>query len=360
MTFLWINLAFVFIFSFFARYASSPRISYVSTVSGVSIKPNKILVLCAILTLVLISGLRSNIGDTFFYAHDYEINNFTWNFVLSKKDIAFGVLQMLLQRISEDPQILIFTTALLTNVLIVFILYNYSRVFELSLYVYITGGLFLVSMNGIRQVLAAAIAFTSIRFLMEGSWKRYILVILLASLFHLSALILIPIYFIVRFKAWSKATIALVLISIVIVLGYSQFSTLLFSALQDTQYGNYKNFNEGGANSIRVVVDAIPLLIAFIGRDNLRRIFPNSDIVVNMALLGFVFMLISTQNWIFARISIYFSFYQLILISWITKLFRKKDEKFIYYSILICYFIYFYYENVISLNIIYQSNYLNL
>jgi len=359
MTLLWINLAFVFTFSFFARYAASPSISKNSTISAVYIKPNKILTISALVTLVLISGLRSNIGDTIFYKHSYEINDYTWNFVLKQKDIGFAVLKMILKQFSTDPQILIFTTALITNVLIVIILYNYSRIFELSLYVYITSGLFLVSMNGIRQFLASAIAFTSIKFLMNGSWKRYMVVVLFASLFHLSALILIPIYFIVRFKAWSKVTIALVLLSIVIVIGYGQFSTLLFSAIQDTQYGNYKDFNEGGASILRVVVNAIPLVIAFLGRDRLRKIFPNSDVVVNMTLLGFVFMLIATQNWIFARFTIYFSLFQLILISWIIKLFREKDEKLIYYGVLTCYLFYFFYEHVVSLNIIYHSDYLN-
>jgi len=361
MTLFWINLTVVFIFSFFARYAASTRFSYVSTISSVYIKPNKIFVLGALLTLVLISGLRgTSIGDTFNYVDIYRDNKFTWNYIISKKDIGFGILQMVLQHFSANPQVMIFTTALITNLLIIIILYNYSRLFEISLYVYITGGLFLVSMNGIRQVLAAAISFTSIKFLMEGSWKKYIVVILVASLFHQSALILIPMYFIVRFKAWSKVTIALILLSIVIVIGFNQFSTLIFSALQDTQYANYKNFHEGGANALRVVVNAVPLLIAFIGRKNLKRMFPNSDIIVNMTLLGFVFMLISTQNWIFARISIYFGLYHLILISWVVKLFRERDEKLIYYAILICYFTYYYYENVISLNIVYQSKYLNL
>jgi len=359
MTLLWINLAFVFIFSFLARYVASTRISYVSTISPVYIKPNKVFVLCALLSLVLIAGLRANIGDTYVYIDVFKKNDFTWSYIISKKDIGFGIFQMILKHFSTDPQIMIFTTALITNGLVVFVLYNYSRIFELSLYVYITGGLFLVSMNGIRQVLAAAIAFTGIRFLMEGSWKKYILVVLLASLFHQSALILIPIYFIVRFKAWSKVTIALILLSIVIVTGYGYFSSLLFSAIKDTQYANYKNFHEGGANVIRGVVYAVPLLIAFVGRNKLRRMFPNSDIVINMTLLGFVFMVVSTQNWIFARVSIYFDFYYLILISWIIKLFREKDEKLIYYAIIICYLAYYYYEDVISLNIIYNSNYFN-
>ncbi|ASN05998.1 EpsG family protein [Virgibacillus necropolis] len=357
MTLLWINLAIVFTCSFFARYfATSVQ---TTETSPIPIRPNKLLIGCAFVSIVAISGLRSNIGDTFFYKYSYELNEFTWEFIISQKDIGFGVLQMLLKNyISEDPQILIFATAFITNVIIFLVLYNYSRMIELSLYVYITGGLFLVSMNGIRQVLAAAIAFAATKFLIEGNWIKYFLVILLASLFHQSALILLPIYFVVRFKAWSKPTLALLIIAVLIVIGFDKFSSLLFTAIEDTQYGHYKNFAEGGANSLRVAVDLVPLLIAYLGREKLRRIFPDSDYIVNLALLGFVFMMISTQNWIFARFSIYFGLYQLILISWVVKVFREKDEKIIYYGILICYLAYYFYENVISLNILYESDYL--
>jgi transmembrane protein EpsG len=356
MTILWINLAIVFVFAFFARYFST-TVPY--AISQLAIKPNKILIMGALISLVAVSGLRQNIGDTFFYKYAYEINDFTWDYITSQKDIGFGILQMILKMYSEDSQILIFTTALITNVLIILVFYRYSRDIELSFYVYITGGLFLVSMNGIRQVLAAAIIFAATKFLIEGKWGKYFLVILFASTFHQSALVLIPIYFVVRYRAWSKATFILLFFSIVIVIGFDQFSSILFSAIGDTQYGHYANFAEGGANIIRVAVDAVPLVIAYFGREKLRQLFPGSDFIVNMTLIGFVFMIISTQNWIFARFSIYFSLYQLILISWIVKLFSERDQRFIYYALIICYFIYYYYENVMSLNIIYRSEYLN-
>ncbi len=356
MTILWINLAIVFSFSLFARQFASParRVE-----SSVPIKPNKVLMFGALASLVLVSGLRSNIGDTYVYRRIYEQNDFSWDFILAQKDIGFGILQRILKTyISEDPQIMIFAAALITNVLIVMVLYNYSRMIEISLYVYITGGLFLVSMNGIRQVLAAAIAFTATKFLIEGSFVKYALIIILASLFHQSALILLPIYFLVRYKAWSKATVALLIISVFIVVGFEYFSSLLFSALEDTQYGHYQSFSEGGANFLRVAVAAAPIGIAYLGRDKLRRIFPESDYIVNMAILGLVFMIISTQNWIFARISIYFDLYQIILISWVVKVFTKKDQKFIYFGIIACYLAYYYFENVINLNILYKSDYL--
>lgn len=354
MTVLWINLAIVFLCSLVSRYFSR---TLVLNGSLVSLKPNKFFALGTIISFILVSGLRNNIGDTPFYIHTYNITNFTWELVKSQDDIGFAVLQMILKRYSNDPQILIFTTALITNVLIIIGLYKYSRLFELSIYVYITGGLFLVTMNGIRQCLATAIIFTGTKYLIEGNWFKYIVVIIFASLFHQSALILIPMYFLVRFKAWSKATLILLLFSILIVLGYNQFSSLLFSAIQDSQYGVYSQFNEGGANILRVVIFAIPLVIAFFGREKLREIYPESDFIVNMAIIGLSFMIISMGNWIFARFNIYFELYQIILISWIVKVFREKDQKLIYYAIIICYLAYYFYECVFNLNIVYRSNY---
>ncbi|MBS4209162.1 EpsG family protein [Bacillus sp. FJAT-50079] len=357
MTFLWFNLAIVFICSFLSRYFATPVLTIGSRAP---IKPNKTLVFISMLSLVLVSGLRSNIGDTYFYKHAYEITNFTLRDIENQKNIGFWIFQMILKQYSDDPQILLFTAALITNVLIVLILFKYSRMIELSLYVYITGGLYLVSMNGIRQVMTAAIIFTATKFLIQGNWLKYMLVIVFASTFHESALILIPIYFLVRYKAWSKATFILLFFSIAIVIGYGQFSTFLFSAIENTQYGHYSEFHEGGASKIRVAVDAVPLIIAYFGRDKLREIFPSSDYIVNMALVGLIFMIISTQNWIFARFSIYFNLYQLILISWIVKIFNDKSQRFIYYSLVTCYFLYYYYENVITLDIQYRSNFLDV
>ncbi|MYL69901.1 EpsG family protein [Halobacillus litoralis] len=352
MSILYMNLGLVYMLSMFARkvQSSSIRVSY--------LVPARVAVFLAIVVFVCVSGLRKNIGDTFFYMHSYEITTYTWSQVQAQSDIGFGLLQMFLKNISGDPQLLVFTTALITNTLIVLVLYNYSKLFELSLYVYITGGLFIVSMNGIRQVLAAAIAFTAIKYIMNGNMKRYIAVVLVASLFHQSALILIPIYFLVRFKAWSKATVALLLLSVVIVVGFEQFSNLLFNTIEGTQYEEYKDFQEGGANFLRVVVYGAPLIVAFFGKDKLREIFPNSDYMVNLTLVGLVFMIVSTQNWIFARFSIYFTLYQLILISWIVKLFRPRDEKLIYFALIVLYFGYFYFENDLNMNLQYESDYL--
>ncbi|EOP12143.1 MULTISPECIES: EpsG family protein [Bacillus] len=351
MTILWMNFFIVFILAFFARYFAMPVTSEI-----VVLKPNRLLILMATISLVVVSGFRNNIGDTYFYMHAFKVSDFNWGNVQDSQNIGFSTLQMILKMYTNDPQVLILITALITNILIVAVLYKYSRMIELSLYVYIASGMYLVSMNGVRQYLTAAIIFAATKYILDGNWKKYFLIVLFASTFHQSALVLIPIYFVIRRKAWSAITFILLFFAVLIVIGFNQFAEVLFAAIGDTQYGHYKDFQEGGANILRVAVEATPLILAYIGRHKLREIFPKSDYIVNMALLGLVFMIISTQNWIFARFSIYFGLYQLILISWVVKLFTDKDQKLIYYAVLVFYFIYFVYEHVITLGIIYKSN----
>lgn len=356
MTILYLNLVVVFVFSFAARYLKdSQQLS-----EHTNVRASLYFMFIAMASLVVVAGLRNNIGDTYVYRNIYETNEFTWEYIQSQKDIGFGVLQMLLKNFSDDAQLLIFVTAFITNVLIVIVLYKYTKLFEISMFVYIASGMYLVSMNGIRQYLAAAIIFAATKYLFDGSFKRYLLTVLLASTFHQSAFVLIPIYFIVRREAWTKTSALLILSSVLIVLGYNQFSELLFSLLGEGGYGEYRDFNEGGANIIRVGVSAAPLILAYLGRERFRELFPKSDYIVNLALLGLIFMVIASQNWIFARFSIYFDLYNLILISWVVHLFTKKDQKFIYYTILVCYFIFFIYEYVFTLNVEYKSDFLQL
>ncbi|QNG58474.1 EpsG family protein [Bacillus sp. PAMC26568] len=354
MTVMWVNLGFVYLFSFFSRYFITQPVTQFNYV-----KPNKFFITLVIASLVFVAGLQNNIGDTYFYMHSYAVNELTWQNIDYAGDFGFNIYQMILQSFSTEPQILIFTTALITNLLIVIVLYKYSRIIELSIYVYIASGMFTTSMNGIRQYMAAAIVFTATKYLLNGNFKKYFLVILFASTIHKSALVLLPIYFIVRREAWTQVTFALLGFAILIVIGFNEFSQILFSAISDSQYGQYSEFEEGGASKIRVLVNAVPVIIAFPGREKLRQLWPKSDYIVNLSIISVIFMVIASQNWIFARFNIYFGLYNLILLSWVVKLFHKKHERVIYYGILVCYFLYFYYEHVIGFGLIYESDYLN-
>lgn len=348
------TLAFVSGCSVLARYFSVP-----STIPPTYIRPNKIFTILATIVLVVVSGLRNNIGDTPVYIEIYKYIEFTWATILDEKDFGFAVFQMLLKYISANPQFLLLVTALITNGIIIYVFYNYARLFEIAVFVYIASGMYLVTMNGVRQYLAASLIFLATKYLFDGNFIKYFLVVVVAATLHKSALIVIPVYFIVRRKAWTRLTIILLGLTLLATIGYGFFSELLFRAIEDTQYGEYAEFSEGGANIMRSVVSFVPLVIAYLGREKFREIFPKSDYIVNLSIMSLLFMIIATQNWIFARFTIYFGIYDIILLSWVVKLFKDKDQKFIYYGILVCYFIYFIYEYVITQNVQYRSDILH-
>lgn len=355
MEILWINLGFVYITSFFARYFSKPILGRAPYV-----KNNKLFIFVAMFTLIAISGLRNDIGDTPFYMLSYKKISGNLSSVKFSGAYIFNFYQALLHHISNDPQILIFATALITNALIVITLVKYSRIIELSLFVYIASGMFMVSMNGIRQFMAAAIVFTATKFILEGNFLKYLIVIIIASFIHTTALIFIPTYFIVRRKAWTKMTFLILVLGVVCAGAFNQFSNILFSALSSTKYDEYSSIASNGASIFRPIIAIIPIIIAFLGRDKLRALWPKSDYIVNLALLDVVFEILATKNWLFNRLDIYYGLFQLILISWIVPLFVKRHQKVVYFLLVGCYTYFFYYEEVIKLNIIYRSPFLHL
>jgi len=360
MTVLWINLLVVFIFAALARMIPLARRDGLPDHAGsqAAVKPNKLLVAAAAASIVLVSGLRNNIGDTPYYMNGYSLLEPTFEGFSFRGDFGFNALQIALKMLMPDPQALVFLTALATNVLIVAGLYRYALMIEVSLFLYITTGMFTVSMNGIRQYLAAAILFAGTHWLIRGDWKRYFPLVLLAATIHKTALIMLPVYFFVRRKAWTKATMLILALAVMAVVGFELFFGALLVLLEGSKYAVYGNFDKGGANIIRVAVAGVPLAIAFLGRRKLRNIWPESDVFVNMTLLGFVFMIISTANWIFARLNIYFGLYSLVLFSWIIPLFAERYRKLAYYGVLVCHLLYFYYEHVVSLGLHYRSDYL--
>ena len=314
----------------------------------------------AALVFIIISGLRRGIGDTGMYMHSYRLMVQDPSSADFSRDAGFTALSFILSQISSNPQTLIFVVALITNGLNIAMFYKYKSYLELQLYLYMASGYFTVTMNGIRQCLAAALVFVCNKFIVNGDFKKYLIFVLLISLFHGSALIMIPIYFIVRQKAWSKNVVKLIFLACIGVIFYDSFSEVLFKALQNTQYGHYSEFQEGGSSIIRTIVNAVPVILAYIKRDELKEKWPESNIFVNMSLINVIFVAFGMMNWIFNRFSLYFQLYNFILLPFIIKnCFKGKERRLIYIGFLICYFIFFYKEQVIQLSMDYQSDYLN-
>ncbi|MPM97976.1 Transmembrane protein EpsG [bioreactor metagenome] len=310
------------------------------------------------ISLVVVSGFRYKSGTDFAtYTENFQYLNMKKDTDTQTQgnaenqsqegDIGFDILCQHLYKISTDPQIMFFATALITNVLIVLVLMKYSSRFELSIWLYITTFVYYSTFNGLRQWMAAAILFAGTKYLLkERSFIKYLPIALFASLFHKSALVMIPIYFFINSKTFSKRNLLMVLGFMFAVFAYSKFLPILANVLEGTQYAHYVQIFEtdtNGINPLRLAVYFAPIGMACFFY---KQFNPKKDIQVdrllNLCIIGFFVMFMALRQVFFARLIFYFDLYYLLLIPRLIDIGDKPFKRFLYYSISVGYFAFSY------------------
>ena len=260
-------------------------------------------------------------------------------------DVGYYIFTFYLYKISSNPQIMIFTTALITQVCYFKFFYKYRSYLELEIFMYIASGYFFVTMNGIRQSLAAGILVLATKYLIERDLKKYLFLVIFASLFHQSALIMILIYFLIESKPFSKTTFIMIAGSVIGVMLFNELMPLLFKLLQGSNYEHYeqvfKDGTEQGANILRVFVAIVPVILAYLKKEDLVK-YENINFFINMSIINLIFMIFSLKTWIFARFTIYFNLYNFILLPYIIKKWNNpKEKRILYVLFILCYLLFF-------------------
>ncbi len=317
-------------------------------------KPNFIGFIVPAIMFTTYSGLRQLCGDTFFYIHSYELlpDNMSMPKFTFGGNEMFEILQWLCRRVTDDAQPFIFICAVISLVPVLYVIYKYSYPFDISMFLFVTTGYFSLSMNGMRQYVAAGIMILGTKFMFseeKGAWVKYISIALIAYLFHSSAIIMIPIFFIARRKAWSPITFVIIIASVFIVMMFNDLLPSFLGLIEDTEYDRYvengwfTSSGEGGSSFARVLVMAVPVVLSYMARRRLTMLGKKGDVLVNLAVINLAISIVSLNNWIFSRFTIYLGVYLIILIAWlITQGFNRQSAKVVYLLCvgMFCYYFY--------------------
>ncbi|MGL4673214.1 EpsG family protein [Cetobacterium sp.] len=334
-------------------------LSYLSRIFGSEkefklTKLNGVFFLLTTSIFIAVCGLRSNIGDTYFYRHSYDLLILTGE--TTGYEIGFIKLMELLSLLSSDSQILVFVVALICNFFILLCLAREATYFELTTYLYVTSGYYLVTMNGMRQTMVAGVfLYFGIKFMKEKKMLHYLALIFLLTLFHKSVIFMLPVYFLAQEKPFSKKIGLLISGTVLLTLGFSSFA----GAIKEVsgEYGHYiDSFNEGGANILRAAVDSVPVILAYIYRERLSKIWKYSYVFINLSTLNLIFMILALENWIFARVTLYLSLSNYILLAYIIKnCLGEGQKRAVYIMCMVFYFLFYYYDQAIIMNVVYRS-----
>lgn len=297
------------------------------------------------LPLTLIACLRStSVGiDTLQFTNAFDrIALMTpKNFELLRYEYGFIWLCWLLSKLFSNSQILIITTSLFINYSVAKFIEKNSENVYLSTILFVTANFYFCYMNIMRQALAISILLFGFEYLKKEKYIKYLIFVLLASLFHTSAILAGSFIFFRKFKFNRKFIIISILIAVLAFAFGRQFFALL-SGLSP-RLAEYANSSFATENYFGSLLDFLVYAFIFLfgavilllnDRDVFKNKNNNLNILVGLMGAAVVFYALVMKVIIFNRFTHYFSIFSIIWISNCLMKVKNAKDRF-YLSIIV-------------------------
>lgn len=193
------------------------------------------------IVLFAVSACRMNVGND--YAKYVEFMHLiacgAYNYVPT--EAGFNVLVAALYKMAGGENfLLVFAVfAFFTLWLFLKAMYEQSDSFGWSFFLFMAFGFYFSTFNTVRYYLALAMALYSIKYVLKKEWGKFLLIVLLGSLFHKSMLVAIPLYFLAAlpWKKWQLGLMALFCTTFFFFQDfYLKAVVFLYPSYEDTEY----------------------------------------------------------------------------------------------------------------------------
>lgn len=321
--------------------------------------------------LIFFCGLRSGIADTGTYIGMFEgypsnFSHIQWDDI--GKDKGFYLISVLFKQfISKDFHGWLFLFAFISGIALMKGLVRYSEYFGFSCFLFIASTLFTYFVNGMRQFIVVTIFFCAAHLIFERKWKEYVILILLLSTIHGSAIILLLVYFLGNVKPWGASMRTVIVIAVIGGVFFDRIFPIFGNLLMETQYKGYVDYisTKGvGSSVIRLAIAIIPCILAYMGRKVIAEEKNQCiNFCINMSVINFCLYVIATfsSGMAVGRLTTYFDIFNLVLIPWLLHhIFTEESKKIVILACMVFYIVFFYFQMVITWNIGYESDILNM
>ena len=270
------------------------------------------------------------------------------------KDRGFTILGALLKTvIGSHDKLFFLLIAAFQMFCIVYFFRKYSTNFLLCMFMFVLSTDYLSWMfNGMRQFIAVCMILLSFGWILRKKYIPAMLVILLASTIHASALMMIPLIFVIQGRAWNWKTLFMVAGVGVAILFIRPFTAILDSMLAETQYNDLITndiwTSDDGTNILRALFYSIPAVLSLIGRRAVDR--ENSPVVnlcVNCSICtaALYFLSVFSSGIYVGRLPIYTTLQGYAVTPWlIDHMFSKQSAKIVTGGLICGYLAFFYYQ----------------
>lgn len=194
-------------------------------------------------TLVLFASIRSYLvgTDTGAYTSDFR-NKLDIQYFIFSENLEYGyqVIKYIILYLTHNYFWLLFVSSIIVVGSYLYIFKKKSEDYFLSIFIFLTFGFYTFYFNGLRQGLSMALAVWATPYLIDKKIKKFTLIILLASLFHKSALIMFVFYFLIHLKFKLEYKIIGVFLGSLMLSG----ATVQYLASTNEKYTSYTEVSE--------------------------------------------------------------------------------------------------------------------
>ena len=188
---------------------------------------------------------------------------------------------------------------------------------------------FPTGLNIMRQIAAASISMYSLKYVIDRNFKKFVLFIVFALMFHVSAIIILPIYFIwnkkngftiYQFKSWAIiAAYCIVAINL-------PFILQLISGRFDS-YG----LEQVQGRNLSIWLNCMWMVIYLLLHKYITKNRPQDGLFVFMIVIGTILSFTGIFNVYLKRTAIYFNYPEFILLIQLKNLFDFKSQRVFYF-----------------------------
>lgn len=282
----------------------------------------------AFLPCILLSGLRYGIANDYVRIYErgfYEILNNS--ITVTDFELGFTWLIKVCSKIVDEPWFMFLVVSFITIFIFVHS-FEKSESFVLSVILFFAQGIYFDTFNGIRQYIVIAIFLYAYRYIQEDDFKKYLVSMLIASLFHISALITIPLYFLKKKKLNYVIFIigagALFVFRNNIFNLFLKLMTLLPKSNSYIEKGTYSNYISTNLSGLVISVSVLLLYLYVYRRIKKQEV---GNFQINMAYLGLVFAICSMFLPLMDRFLYFTKAYYLLSVPYALSLIRNKKER---------------------------------
>lgn len=347
------------IFCFIMAYLSDRNSSHKIGQDGAKayIQKDKFFFMLMALGMAVFVGLRTRGNDTYTYRQMYEgiegnlsaIKRIDWAKFSAAPGLTFCCI--LLKSMGATSQDYLMVFALFTVLTYLWLIRKYTSNIWLSVYFFLTMGVYTFTMAAIKQTTAVALLVIATDRAIQKKWKQFAFWVLIAELFHPYAFIYLVIPFLF-FSPWSNRTYLLLVGTLVVALLLPRLMGGI-SSLTDSlgySYGE-SEFTGEGVNVFRVMVVWMTILLSFLARKSLSKTKDRvAQVMVNASMINAIIMFIGlfgTANY-FARLANYFLIFQTLALPYLFRYFTLDSQKLLKFICVPAYFAYFYYGSAIA------------